>query len=315
MKPVRALPAAALAAVVALSGCAYVGDPKPPTLDIPSRVTDLRAAEFGAKILVEFTLPPLTTEGFGLTGVQGAQLRATAGSAAKDYAVPATGPGAIRYDFSAQDWIGRQVTLTVRATGPKGKASEWSNAFQLPVGPPLPPPADVRATTIPEAVRVTWSGTAPHYWIFRAAGDLPMAKVAESDKSEYVDNDVSYGTPYQYFVQALDSLLRQSELSEAADVTPRDTFPPAVPTGLAGVPGVNSIELVWERSPENDFAGYNVYRAVNGGMFERIAGPIDAPTYSDRALEIGGKYSYTVSAVDTAGNESARSMAVEVTAQ
>ena len=61
---------AAACAIVFVSGCAYVGDPKPPTLDIPQRVTDLRATEYGAKILVGFTLPPLTTEGLGLTGVE-----------------------------------------------------------------------------------------------------------------------------------------------------------------------------------------------------------------------------------------------------
>ena len=37
--------AAALFGVLWLSGCAYVGDPKPPVLDIPTRITDLRAID------------------------------------------------------------------------------------------------------------------------------------------------------------------------------------------------------------------------------------------------------------------------------
>lgn len=304
-----------LLAVASFSGCAYVGDPKPPTLDIPARITDLRAAQYGGKILVEFTVPPLTTEGLGLTGLQTAQLHAAAGPSAKDYDVPATGPGAMHYDFPSQEWAGKQVTLTVRATGPKGKASEWSNTFPLPVGAPLPPPASIRATTAPEAVRLTWSSAASHYWIFRAVSDAPMAKLAEADKTEYVDTNIEYGTAYQYFVQAIDTPLRQSELSEAVSITPRDTFPPAAPVGLAGVPGVNSVELVWERSEEGDFLGYHVYRSVDGGAFERVAGPIPAPTYSDRAVAIGRKYAYAITAIDITGNESARSIAVEITAQ
>lgn len=303
-------------AIAALSGCAYVGDPKPPTLDIPGRITDLRAAQYGGKILVEFTVPPLTTEGLGLTGLQAVQLRAAAaGSPAREYDVRASGPGAVRYDFPAQNWAGKQVTLTVRTTGPKGKASEPSNSFQLPVGPALPPPADIRAVTMPEAVRLTWSSGAPRFWIFRAVSDAPMAKVAESDNAEYIDNSVEYGTSYKYFVQAIETLLRQSELSEAVSITPRDTFPPVAPMGLAGVPGINSVELVWERSEEGDFQGYHVYRSTDGGAFERVAGPIPAPTYSDRAVEIGKKYSYSVTAVDINGNESARSALTDVTAQ
>ena len=37
--------------------------------------------------------------------------------------------------------------------------------------------------------------------------------------------------------------------------------------------GTSTIELSWERNTEARFQGYNVYRAVGGGAFERIAGP------------------------------------------
>jgi len=304
-----------MCAAVWLAGCAYVGDPKPPTLDIPLRVTDLRALEYGAKILVGFTLPPLTTEGLGLTGVEAIELRVSAGTSAQSYAVPATGAGAVRYDFPAKDWIGREVALNVRATGPKGKTSEWSNSVLLAVGAPLPTPANLRAVTVPEGVRLTWSGPPGHYWIFRGLNDAAPAKIAESDTAEYIDASVDFGSPYKYFVQAAAGALRQSEISEVAGITPLDTFPPAVPAGLTAVAGANAIELAWERNTESDFTSYYIYRSVDGGAFERVAAPIEAPTFSDRAVEAGKKYAYAVTAIDNAGNESARSMVVEVTAQ
>src|SRR5207237_3984737 len=114
--------ALALLGILWLSGCAYVGEPKPPTLDMPARVTDLRAAEYGDKIIVEFTIGPLTTEGLAITELNAVELRAVAGSSSRILAVPAKGPGTVNYEFPAQDWIGKQVILTVRATGPKGKA-------------------------------------------------------------------------------------------------------------------------------------------------------------------------------------------------
>ncbi len=308
-------PAAVALVTLLFTGCAYVGDPKPPALDIPSRVTDLRAAQYGAKVLVEFTLPPLTTEGLGLTAVQSVELRAAAGASLQSYNVPAKGPGPVMFDFEAQAWTGKQVTLMVRATGPRRKTSEWSNPVALAVGIPLAAPADFRAKADPQGVRLTWSGTAGHYRIFRGAGDATPDRLAEADKTEYVDITAAFGYPYKYFVQAFEGESRQSEISDVIGITPLDTFAPAVPAGLTAVAAVNSVELAWERNTEDDFVGYHIYRSTDGGAFERIAGPIEAPTYSDHAVEAGKKYSYALTAIDNAGNESRRSEPAEVTAQ
>jgi fibronectin type 3 domain-containing protein len=89
-------------------------------------------------------------------------------------------------------------------------------------------------------------------------------------------------------------------------IKPKDNFPPATPTGVTAVPGTRSIELVWNRNTEKDFASYNVYR---DGM--KIADGLTAPAFSDRGAQPKVKVQYQVSAVDTAGNESARSAAVE----
>jgi fibronectin type 3 domain-containing protein len=154
-----------------------------------------------------------------------------------------------------------------------------------------------------------------HYRIFRGAADAMPQRLAESDKPEYVDTTADFGSPYRYFVQALVGELQQSEVSATVGVTPADTFPPTVPVGLMAVAGVNSIELVWQRNTEDDFAGYHVYRSTDGAPPQPLAGPLDAPTFSDRTVEIGKKYSYTVTATDRNGNESARSAPAEAVAQ
>jgi hypothetical protein len=299
-----------------LAGCGYPGEPKPPTLEIPTRVTDLRAAEYGGNILVEFTLPTLTTEGLALTKVRSVELRVSAGAASQNVNLKAAEPGPIHDAIPASDWIGKDVLLTVRATGPKGKTSEWSNAVPLSVGVPLSVPANLVAENVAEGVRLRWQGPGPRYRIFRSFTDLTPDRLAESDQPEYVDKTTSYGYMYKYFVQAITADdLRQSEISEVIAITPRDDFPPAVPAGLSAVAGVSAIELAWERNTEDDFRGYNVYRSTEGAAFEKVAALIDAPAYSDRQVEAGKRYRYTVSSVDQAGNESARPEPVEVTAQ
>jgi hypothetical protein len=311
-----ALFAVALPVMVLPAGCGYPGEPKPPALDIPSRVTDLRAAEYGAKILVEFTLPALTTEGLALTKVRSVELRVSAGAASQSVNLKAAGPGPIHDEIGAGEWIGKDVLLTVRATGPKGKTSEWSNAVPLPVGVPLGVPANLVAENVAEGVRLRWQGQGLRYRIFRAFTGPAPDRLGESDQPEYVDKTTSYGSMYRYFVQTITAdNLRQSEISEVVAITPRDDFPPAVPAGLSAVAGAGSIELAWQRNTEEDFRGYTVYRSAEGMDFERIAALIDAPAYSDRQVEAGKRYRYAVSSVDLAGNESARTEAVEVTAQ
>jgi hypothetical protein len=311
-----------LAFVVVLAwfatGCGYIGDVKPPTLDIPVRVVDLRAAEFGDKIAVEFTLAPLTTEGLTLKTVRAVELRVT-GGAEQTYPIPPKDPGPFAFDAPASDFVGKNVILAVRAIGPKGKASDWSNLVTMDVQPPLATPASVAAANSPKGVRLTWSGSKEagspqHYRIFRASPGGTPGVVGESDAPEYEDASIAVGNTYGYRVQAVNGDQHQSAVSAEVSITPEDVFPPAVPAEFSAVPGVAAIELVWQRNTEEDFAGYNVYRAADGGAFEKIAGQIDAPAYSDRAVEAGKSYRYAVSAVDRAGNESARTPIVEAVA-
>ncbi len=308
--------AAALLGILWLAGCAYVGAPKPPALDIPTRITDLRAAEYGDKIVVEFTIGMDTTEGLKLSEVKAVEARVAVGTASQTVPLAAKPVGPVDYDFPAHDWVGKNVVVTVRATGPKGKGADWSNPVSLAIGVPLATPENLQAVSDPQGVRLTWLGPANgHYRIFRGAGDVMPQKLADSDKPEYIDTTADFGSPYRYFVQALMGELQQSEVSATVAVTPADTFPPAAPVGLMAVAGVNSIELVWQRNTEDDFAGYHVYRSTDGAPPQPIAGPLDAPTFSDRTVEIGKKYSYTVTATDRNGNESARSAPAEAVAQ
>jgi hypothetical protein len=312
--------AAALLGILSLAGCAYVGAPKPPALDIPTRISDLRAAEYGDKIVAEFTIGMDTTEGLKLSEVKSVEARVAVGSVSEIVPLAAKPTGPVDYDFPAGAWVGKNVVVTVRATGPKGKAGDWSNPVSLTVGVPLATPANFQAISDPQGVRLTWLGSFGstangHYRIFRGAGDVMPVRLAESDKPEYVDTAADFGSPYSYFVQALVGELQQSEVSATVSITPTDTFPPAVPEGLMAVAAVNSIELVWQRNTEDDFAGYHVYRSTDGGAPQPIAGPLDAPTFSDHTVEIGKKYTYTVTASDRNGNESARSAPAEAIAR
>ena len=260
-----------LAPLLFLAGCGYVGNPLPPALDIPSAVVDLRAVEYGGTLVVEFTIPPLTTEGLPLKSLRSVEVFAGPPNtpfnadiwavSAKRYEIPADAPGPVAFDkIPAGDFASGTIALLVRATGPKGKISSWSNAALLAVGPPLATPAGLRAENVSEGVKLTWRGAGPKYQVFRWIGNAQPAPAAETDQPEYLDTSAQYGTEYRYMVQAIEGESRQSIVSETATITPKDIFPPAVPSDVTAAAGTNTIELTWTRNTEAGIHGLELER-------------------------------------------------------
>jgi hypothetical protein len=105
----------------------------------------------------------------------------------------------------------------------------------------------------------------------------------------------------------------------------RNQFPPHAPAGLEAAPdgagvGDRSIDLSWTPNTERDLAGYIVYRqeidakGVAAGTAARLnPTPVAGPAYRDQTAVAGRRYAYFITAINTAGNESAPSEAVQET--
>jgi hypothetical protein len=66
-------------------------------------------------------------------------------------------------------------------------------------------------------------------------------------------------------VAAVGGATIESDPSAPVCITPKDTFPPAAPKGLAAVGSAGVINLIWDASPEADLAGYVILRAEAPG--------------------------------------------------
>jgi hypothetical protein len=87
--------------------------------------------------------------------------------------------------------------------------------------------------------------------------------------------------------------------------SPSDTTPPTTPTlGSVTDVGLGYLRLNWTTSTDaNGISYYEVYRAINNGIFSVVA-QVTATTYDDSDILNGNLYSYTIKAVDTGFNSS-----------
>jgi hypothetical protein len=283
-----------LAAAVMLAGCAYVGDPLPPSLKIPEAIGDLRAVQKGGRIVVDFTPPAVSTDGVVLKGAL--ETAVLIGGAGADPSTEAS------RSIDVAPWVGKEVVIGARTRGPSGRWSAWSNFVTMRVREPLADAADLRADSAEQGIVLTWRSAAPRHRIYRD-GEL----LAEVDGQAYADSTAELGKEYEYAVEPFDGAAESANRT-TVKATRVDRFAPEAPGGLTAIAGIASVELAWDASAAEDLAFYRVYR--NG---ELVAREVSAAAYSDQSAQRGVAYRYAVSAVDRSGNESARSAEVEVT--
>ena len=118
-------------------------------------------------------------------------------------------------------------------------------------------------------------------------------------------------------VAAVGNTMIESDPSAPVCITPKDTFPPAAPKGLAAVGSTGVVNLIWDASPEADLAGYVILRAdaPNATLQPLVREPIRETRYADRTAQPNVRYTYAIIAVDKTGNRSAPSTKVEEAAR
>jgi hypothetical protein len=123
----------------------------------------------------------------------------------------------------------------------------------------------------------------------------------------FEDKTVSLGQRWCYVVGTVVATepVAESTRSNEACVSVIDIIAPAAPSGVAALGGPDGVEVSWSPSTEPDLATYRVYRETPGGPRERV-GEVAPPetSWHDGAAAPGARYTYTVTALDRAGNES-----------
>jgi hypothetical protein len=204
----------------------------------------------------------------------------------------------------------------------------------VPLVPTLSQPS-IGLKVIPGGVVISWQTAAPasasgqfqtsyFYRVMRRTQGtnepVNIGQVAAVGLTiDYLDSGIEWQKTYGYSVVPITAWKAEGRSGEVAGIgsaeltiLANDIFPPATPSGLQAVfsgqlqqPGM---DLTWRPNTDEDLAGYNVYRQTGNEPAARInSALVKTPSFHDGTVQLGVKYSYSVTAVDLRGNESGRS--------
>jgi glucose/arabinose dehydrogenase/fibronectin type 3 domain-containing protein len=160
-------------------------------------------------------------------------------------------------------------------------------------------PADLTAHATGSNIELAWTAATDNvavtnYQIYRD-GDL---LAVTDDVTSYTDTTALVATPYEYTVKALDVNENRSDASNAASATVPDTQNPTAPENLQATAGTGQVALNWTAASDN--IGVTGYRVYDGSD---LVASVDAPATSRTVTGLGaGPHSFTVRALDAAGN-------------
>ena len=278
----------------------------PPDTTAPSTPTGLSAsAVSSSQINLSWTA---STDNVGVTGYRvyrAATLLATLGAVTTYQNTGLAASTSYSYTVQAIDAAGNASAQSASASATTQAAPD-TQAPSVPTG--LAGTA-VSATQI----NLTWNASTDNVAVTGYQVYLNDALIASTTVTSFQHTGLTAGTTYNYRVSAADAVPNYSgwtvpPVSVATPAAP-DTTAPSVPGGLAAVAVSSSqINLSWAASTDNvGVTGYRVYRA---GTLLATLGVVT--TYQNTGLTPSTTYSYTVQAIDAAGNTSAQSNVVSI---
>ncbi|MDN0198277.1 PA14 domain-containing protein [Streptomyces sp. S.PNR 29] len=235
--------------------------------------------------------------------------------------------------------VSTTVKKTVNVTVPSGKHTlrvdfvNWSGTANVKftytprtsadvdtVKPLAPTGASVTYDAATGKARLTWAKNKEMdlagYRVYRrlkgtSFGSTPLATTTSVS---YTDSTLPVtGEAYYYEVRAFDKAGNESAGTADQLVTTADRVAPGVPAGveITDASEAGGLRVGWSAVAEA--ATYRVYRAASADGTYTLLGSTDQLSYRDASAAVRTKYYYRVSALDAAGNESARSTAVSGT--
>lgn len=184
------------------------------------------------------------------------------------------------------------------------------------ISPTAPTGLHVTGTT-GSSISLAWSPSADNvavasYNVYSSGAKI--GSVNASSSLTYTDSGLTQGTSHAYTVAAVDTSGNVSAQSTVVTQIVPDVTAPSVPgPPSATAPAYNQVKLTWGASTDtggSGLVGYKIYRNGSAAALTLVAA--STTTYTDASVNGSTTYTYQVSSYDGAGNESAKTTAVQV---
>ena len=207
----------------------------------------------------------------------------------------------------------RKLFMAVLVTGVLGVVAPAVAVAAADTSPPSEPGVIAVSGLSSSGAVLTWGASSDNvgiegYRVYRRGVGSSLELIATTDAvTSFSAKNLRSKVSYTFGVTAIDAAGNQSVMRTVVLTTAAssDVTPPAAPSNssVSLKPFSSSrIDVVWAASSSTDVAYYSVFRAgVLVGTVERP----NSQRFSDNGLAAGTSYSYSVQAVDSAGNRSA----------
>lgn len=238
------------------------------------------------------------------------------------------------------EFAGQPVRLryAIRFVNSSGQKAAFSNFLLIePAAKVADAPTSLSATIAESAIVLNWNapdanvdGSKPAnvlgYNIYRSTSENETAKILNqmpTNQTKFDDQTFEFGKDYLYFARTV-SLGSNGEPVESLEsnivkISPEDIFPPSAPSAVTIAAAPNNLSIFFATNPENDIAGYRIYRSTDKNLplaeWQNITPELlTTNTFQDKQVESGKTYYYYLTAADRTGNISKPSEIVSETA-
>ncbi|MGE3166754.1 MAG: LamG-like jellyroll fold domain-containing protein [Planctomycetota bacterium] len=302
----RALAAAEIATLMTTPiAAAPSGDTSP-----PSRPTGVLATAMSAtEVLVDWNASADNVAVAGYRVSRDGFVVATTAAAVTQYSDVGLASGVTySYEVSAFDAAGN-------VSPPSTPPAVVTTPTLMDTTAPTPPSAVMATAVSPAEVALVWSPSTDDvgvtvYQVRR--GGATVATVPAT-LTAFQDLSVSAGVTYSYTIVAFDAAGNVSAPSQPAEVTTPllDETPPSIPSPVVATAlSANAIRLTWGAAVDD--VGVDIYLVRRDGMIVASL-PGAALEYTAIGLAPATAYTFTVAALDAAGNASGESLPATAT--
>jgi hypothetical protein len=287
-------------ACIGLTGCASIGPPLPPSLELPRPPVDLHASRKGDKVTLTWTVPRRTTDRRSIRFLGQTQICRGLEPVLKECGKPAAEvPPPPNFEGNKKS-PGKKLTATFVDTLPTtleqehpqgfatyaievlntaGRGIGLSNQVHVALLPTLPPFADFRAKVTAQGVRITWQCVKPPAvlsgmkYLFRIYRHLeaggPETRIAEIDDTSCATGSTNAGAESDNIVSSF--------LDQTFEWEKTYLYRGAV-VSVMPVPGKSPVEVEGDDTSEVKVLAHDVFPpAVPTGLQAVFSGPGQAP--------------------------------------